>query len=159
MRSKWYALVAFISVIGGASSSNAQMEKKMEAFNLQPSAFARPANAPSCVTAATLHGDAKQGPASMMFKMPQGCVVPWHWHSANEQMIMVSGSAKFEGKNHEPIVVKQGGYIYAPANEIHRFTCLGSCMVARTLDKAYDMHFVDSAGKEISLEAALKLSR
>ena len=45
-----------------------------------------------------------------------------------------------------------------PGHHVHRATCLGStpCKVFLSSDAAFDIHWVDAAGQEIPLEAALK---
>ena len=48
---------------------------------------------PSCVGLAVQDGNPAQGPSVLYIKVEKGCVVPWHWHSANERLIILSGSA------------------------------------------------------------------
>jgi len=44
---------------------------------------------------------------------------------------------------------------------VHRATCQGSaaCLVFLTSDAAFDIHWVDAEGKEISLEQAIKAAK
>jgi hypothetical protein len=30
-------------------------------------------------------------PSTFILKAPAGCIVPWHWHTAREQLMVVSG--------------------------------------------------------------------
>ena len=41
-------------------------------------------------------GDAATGPSIVVEKFAPGCTIPWHWHTPNEHIMMVSGRASFE---------------------------------------------------------------
>src|SRR5947209_1557682 len=47
---------------------------------------------PECGRNAVLSGDPAQGPSIILAKISSGCTVPWHWHSPNEELMMVSGT-------------------------------------------------------------------
>jgi quercetin dioxygenase-like cupin family protein len=72
--------------------------------------------------------------------------------------MMVSGSLEVQMKDDKPFVAHHGDFVYLPAHHVHRATCAGSspCLVFLTSLSAFDIHWVDAAGQEISLEAALK---
>ena len=42
-----------------------------------------------------------------------GCVIPWHWHTPNERLVIVSGSAKAEMEDMDPVMLKQADFIPA----------------------------------------------
>jgi hypothetical protein len=46
-----------------------------------------------------------------------------------------------------------------PSQQIHKFGCAKKCMLYIFSDAAFDMHYVDSDGKEISPDEALKKVR
>ena len=50
---------------------------------------------------------------------------------------------------------------YLPSRHVHRATCLGAapCLVFLSADAPFDIHWVDGAGQEISLDAALKAAK
>ena len=54
---------------------------------------------PSCLTAAVESGDPAKGAFVLVFKATPGCVIPWHWHTGAEHVMIVSGSAKVEMKD------------------------------------------------------------
>ena len=64
-------------------------------------------------------------------------------------------------KDDKPFVAHHGDFLYLPPHHVHRAICLGStpCLVFLTSDAAFDIHWVDAAGQEIPLEAALKSSK
>jgi len=96
-----------------------------------------------------------KGAAVLLLKVKSGCVVPWHWHTANENLMMVSGSAKAEMSAGANTLVA-GDYLYLAGREVHQFTCISSCLVFDVIDEAFDIHYVDAQGQEIPVEQALK---
>src|SRR5436190_59679 len=66
---------------------------------------------PSCTTAAVQSGDPSKGPSIILAKGKAGCIIPWHWHTPNEHVMVVSGSAKIEMKDgSKSAVLLSGGY-------------------------------------------------
>src|SRR6266545_7503632 len=55
-------------------------------------------NAPPCITIAVERGDPATGPSLMLNKFAPGCIAPWHWHTPNEQLMIVSGALRIEMK-------------------------------------------------------------
>src|SRR5262249_9606554 len=53
---------------------------------------------PACMTLSTQRGDPSKGPAVILAKFTSGCSVPWHWHTAAENLTVVSGKGKLEMK-------------------------------------------------------------
>ncbi len=115
-------------------------------------------NVPECFTVAVEKGDPTSGPSVLLAKFAPGCVAPFHWHTPSETAMMVSGSLEVQMKDDKPFVAHHGDFVYLPAHHVHRATCSGSspCLVFLTSEAAFDIHWVDAAGQEISLEAALK---
>ena len=112
---------------------------------------------PECTTLAPLHGDMSKGPATLMVRMRAGCVVPYHWHTPSEEMIVLQGAPLSQMRGERPVMLKVGSYTQLPSPHVHRFRCTSKvdCLIFLVADAAFDIHFVDDAGKEISTEAAL----
>ena len=112
---------------------------------------------PTCVKGAVLHGDpmGDKG-AVLMLKATAGCLIPWHWHTSTEQLGMVSGSSKLEMKGGPAKTLTPGTYVYLPSKHQHQFTCSTACSLFLATEAKFDIHYVDSTGKEISPEEALK---
>lgn len=110
---------------------------------------------PSCMQGAVLDGDPAKGPSIMVFESPAGCVVPWHWHTPTEHVMIASGRARFDMRGEPPREIGSGGYAKMPSRHVHRFQCLVACRGFVQSSAAFDIHFVDPAGKEIPLSAAL----
>jgi quercetin dioxygenase-like cupin family protein len=117
--------------------------------------FATLPGTPTCVTAAVESGDPTKGPSVIVFKASSGCKIPWHWHTPAEHLMMVSGSAKMEMKDGGTAVLGAGGYSMLPSKHVHQFTCTTSCTAFVVSDAAFDIHYVDADGKEITPDAAL----
>jgi quercetin dioxygenase-like cupin family protein len=112
---------------------------------------------PGCLTAAPQHGDPGKEAFVVLAKATTGCKIPWHWHTGMEQLMFVAGKARVEMKDPaSSSMMMAGDYIYLPAKHVHQFTCLGACKFFIESDRAFDIHYVDAAGKEIPQEEALK---
>jgi quercetin dioxygenase-like cupin family protein len=107
------------------------------------------------MTVSVLHGDPSKGPAVLAGKLKPGCKVPWHWHTAAENLVVLSGSAKAEMKDGASHALASGDYVYMPAKQAHQFTCLTACTIYVMPDGAFDIHYIDKDGKEIPVEQAL----
>lgn len=112
---------------------------------------------PACMTIAVQRGDPSKGPSVLLLKFKAGCVVPWHWHTANETLMMVSGHGKAEMKGGDkPISMSSGDFLYLPSKSIHQFTATTSVLLYDLPDGAFDIHYVDANGTEIPPDQALK---
>ena len=111
---------------------------------------------PTCLTASVQRGDPSKEASVILLKFAPGCVVPWHWHTPAETVMLVSGHAKVEMQGGKPVVAGPGAYAYMPSKHPHQFTCIGGCMAFLTSDAGpLDTHYMDKDGKEISAEQAL----
>jgi quercetin dioxygenase-like cupin family protein len=111
---------------------------------------------PACSTIAVQDGDPGKGSSVILLKVTAGCVLPWHWHTPNERLIIVSGSAKGEMKDMKPLMMKAGDYVVLPSKGIHQFTALTDVELYDMSDAAFDIHYVNGAGTEIPVGDALK---
>lgn len=111
---------------------------------------------PSCAVLSVENGDPGKGAFTGLAKVGPGCVIPWHWHSANESLMFVSGRAKVEMKGTPASPLGPGDYAYLPAKQPHLFTCLSTCAFFLSSDAKFDIHYIDAAGKEIPPEQALR---
>src|SRR6267378_5725691 len=63
-----------------------------------------------CLSSAIETGDPTAGPSTLILKAPPGCVVPWHSHTAEEQLIVISGAVLAEMIDHPPTRLGPGGF-------------------------------------------------
>jgi quercetin dioxygenase-like cupin family protein len=111
---------------------------------------------PSCMTLSVQEGDPAKTAVIVLAKFQPGCSVPWHWHTANERLLIVSGTGKAEMKNENAVSMKPGDYIYLPAKGVHEFTAVSNVELFLTSDGPFDIHYVDANGTEIPMDSALK---
>ena len=113
---------------------------------------------PSCATGAVVSGDPGKGGSVIFSKVQPGCVFPWHWHTPNESVMIVSGAARVEMKDGKAVTLKAGGFSLLPSKHVHQFTCVkpNPCSLFVHSDVAFDMHYVKADGSEITPEEALK---
>ncbi len=123
---------------------------------MSENSFAPMAGLPSCATAAVESGDPSKGPSVLLGKGSAGCLIPWHWHTPTEHVMIVSGSAKVEMKDSgKTEVLGPGGYAMMPSKHVHQFTCTSACSFFVSSDAAFDIHYVDASGQEIPADKAL----
>jgi quercetin dioxygenase-like cupin family protein len=134
---------------------SAQAEDMGVAKKLTDNKFEANPALPDCVVGAAANGDPASGPFVLVLKAKTGCRVPWHWHTSMEQVFIAGGNATLEMKDMEPTKLSAGGYARMPGKHIHQMTCTNACTVFVTSDGAFDIHYVDKEGKEITKEEAL----
>src|SRR5574341_1542396 len=111
---------------------------------------------PTCATASVPKGDPTSGPSFILAKATAGCTFPWHWHTPNEHLMMISGAASLQMKDGKPVILRAGAFALMPSHHVHQFKCLSACTLYVYSDTAFDMHYVDKDGNEISPDDALK---
>jgi quercetin dioxygenase-like cupin family protein len=142
-------LVAGVSVEGRAQGQPSIVPLASSKFDPVPST-------PACLTGAVQHGDPARGAAVLVAKLTAGCTIPWHWHTQNENVIMTSGKGRVEMKGEAARALVAGDYFFMPSGHQHEFTCVTACTFFNIIDGAFDIHYVDTNGKEIALEQAMK---
>ncbi len=118
--------------------------------------FAPVPDLPACATAAILRGDPRSGPAWVLLKLESGCRVPWHWHTANEALVVISGRGTLSMKDGAPLQFAPGAYASLPSHHVHQASCSRSCLLFNEADAAFDIHYVSSKGEEIPAAKALE---
>ena len=114
---------------------------------------------PQCLKAAATKGDPTKEAAVIYAKLTAGCKVPMHWHTAAEQLMMVSGAARMEHQGGQPEMLSKGSYALLPSKHQHNFACSGPCEFYIVTDGAFDIHYVDASGNEIQPEQALSSTK
>ena len=75
--------------------------------------------------------------------------------------MIVNGALELQMKGEKAAIGHAGDFVYMPPKHVHRATCTGAapCTVFLTSDAAFDIHWVDADGKEISLADAMKAAK
>lgn len=139
-----------------AVSAFAQSDSTMTFAAAATSKFVNLPNLPDCMTVAVQRGDPAKGPSVLLLKFRPGCTIPWHWHTAGESLMMVSGTGKMQMKDGKPTAAKPGDYVYLPGKSIHQFSAVTAVLLFDAPDGPFDIHYVDQSGKEIQPSDALK---
>jgi quercetin dioxygenase-like cupin family protein len=153
------SLLLAVVLFAGCSSLNAQSVPEKPVVNHAATAsFAPVSNIPECAMASLERGDPATGSSTFLLRMTAGCEVPWHWHTADETLLMVSGSLSIHMKDNRPAAARHSDYIFLPAKHAHSAKCLGadSCEFFLVSGGAFDIHYVDKTGKEIAMTEAVE---
>ncbi len=134
----------------------AQAPASMAFFQESTAKFGPHPALPPCGTISVADGDPGKGPSIIMIRAKAGCTFPWHWHTANERLIIIHGSARADMKNGKPTMLHSGDFIFLPSKGIHQFHALTDVELADISDAPFDMHYVNPSGKEIPPADALK---
>src|SRR5580698_5986013 len=93
-----------------------------------------------CLMSALENGNPDTGPSTFLLKAPAGCRVAPHYHSSEEQLIVIRGKVMTEMKGMRATELTAGGIAVMPAKAVHWFSCSGKdpCLMAVTFDRKYD---------------------
>ena len=153
-----FIMLAAVAALHEAVPTHAKDTEEMITLNPQTLKFTPIPDMPGCASAAILRGNPRYGPAWVLLKLASGCRVPWHWHTANETLVVISGQGTVEMKDGSPLQFVPGAYASLPSHHMHRASCSRACLLFNGADAAFDIHYVDASGEEISLDKALKQS-
>jgi quercetin dioxygenase-like cupin family protein len=100
-----------------------------------------PGEGPDCLQFFLENGDMKTGPSTAIMKAAPKCVVPPHYHTAEEQLIIVKGYVSTGMEGMKDTVLGPGGFAMMPGKAPHWFTCTAreECLMFVTFDRAYDI--------------------
>src|SRR5437773_3642824 len=151
-RIKLFGLLGFLALVLTVSVSAQQAGGQ----NIAGMKFATFPGLPTCALGAVQSGNPATGPSIIAAKLSAGCVIPWHWHTPVESLMIVSGTARMEMKDAKSMTFKAGGFAQVPSNHAHQFRCTTPCTFFVHSDTAFDIHYVNAAGTEIPPADALK---
>ena len=72
---------------------------------------------------AVLHGDPAKENLDVFLRVPAKSVLPLHWHTSAERMILVAGELHVTYDGQKTVVLKRGSYAYGPAKLRHKAVC------------------------------------
>jgi quercetin dioxygenase-like cupin family protein len=96
-----------------------------------------------CLLSAIETGDPTTGRSTFILKASPGCVVPWHFHTAEEQLTIIRGTVLAEMTGHPSTRLGPGGFAMMGGHMPHQFTCQGkfACLMIVAFDRAYDIYW------------------
>ena len=102
---------------------------------------------PACLKVARENGDPDIGPSTFLLEAPSGCVVPAHYHTAEEQLMVVRGDVLTGMDGMAEATLGPGGFAMMPSKAVHWFTCKSkeTCLMFVTFDRTYDIVWAKQA--------------
>jgi quercetin dioxygenase-like cupin family protein len=98
---------------------------------------------------AVLHGDPAKDNADILLKVPANSVLPRHWHTSAERMVLVSGELHVTYDGNKTAVLKPGTYAYGPAKLPHKGECkAGPCVLFIAFESPVDAVPSESESKK-----------
>lgn len=85
-----YSILALslMMLVSGAASGQ-EMTRHL-GQNIGDMKFVSLPGLPTCASGSVQNGDPTKGPSFILAKTAAGCSIPWHWHTPNEHVMMVS---------------------------------------------------------------------
>ena len=101
---------------------------------------AGPAFMPKGTEMTVLHGDPAKKNADVLLRIPAKGVVPEHWHTSAERMVLISGELHVTYTGQEKTVLKGGTYGYGPPKAPHGAVCVSEepCVLFIAFESAVD---------------------
>jgi quercetin dioxygenase-like cupin family protein len=96
---------------------------------------------PACLKIARENGDPDKGASTFLLEAPSGCVVPAHYHTAEEQLMVVRGDVRTGMDGMAEATLGPGGFAMMPSKAMHWFSCQSKspCLMFVTFDRKYDI--------------------
>ncbi len=111
---------------------------------------------PTCALGSVQSGNPTNASSIIFAKLPAGCSIPWHWHTPTEHVMIVSGVVRLDMKDAKSLTLRAGGFAMLPSHHVHQARCPQACTMYIYSDVAFDIHYVNAQGNEISPAEALK---
>ena len=155
------ALMVFgpaMSACAGERPAGSPKPEKTVLEHYSKAPFAAVPSLPECTRMTGMRGNPAEEPSTLMVQMDGGCAATTHWHTANEEMLLLQGAIKAQIVGQPEVDVRAGAYILLPARSHHRFRCVSeeACILFLVADRPFDVHNVGEHGKEISAEEAIR---
>jgi mannose-6-phosphate isomerase-like protein (cupin superfamily) len=151
-------MLGVLAAVGESVPTRADETEQMITLNPETLKFTPIPDMPGCASAAIVRGNPRSGPAWVFLKLATGCRVPWHWHTANETLLVISGRGNVAMKDGPPLKFAPGAYASVPSHHMHQASCSRARLLFNTADAAFDIHYVDASGEKISADEALRPS-
>jgi hypothetical protein len=114
---------------------------------------------PECMKGTVMRGDPAKGAYVIYAKASAGCQVPPHWHTADGELIWISGTGRFNMKGVGDQTAKPGMFVRVPSKHPHSERCITACSFYAVGDGAFDIHYIDGSGNEVPVEQALSSTK
>jgi len=144
-----FVLFPMMSILLMAAYASAQMDMA-HGGNVADRKLTTIPPLPTCARGNVVSGDPSQGNTIIFASIATGCTIPWHWHTPTERVMIASGVARIDVKDHKSMTLHSGGFAMLPSKHIHQFHCNSSCQIFVYSDLPFDLHYVNAKGDEIT---------
>ena len=140
------ALMALLVAVAGSSGGQEQISKRGIVTPLASANLVFDGE-PACLKVARENGDPDKGASTFLLEAPSGCVVPAHYHTAEEQLMVVQGDVLTGMDGMAEATLGPGGFAMMPSKAMHWFTCKSknTCLMFVTFDRTYDIVWAKQA--------------
>jgi uncharacterized RmlC-like cupin family protein len=85
----------------------------------------------------------------IFLKVPAKSIIPLHWHTSAERMVLVAGELHVTYDGQKPAILRPGTYAYGPAKHPHSAYCASTdpCVLFIAFESPLDAVPVEIAGK------------
>jgi quercetin dioxygenase-like cupin family protein len=141
---KLFSLAPFVLLFLAAAASLSSQEQRHGVVRPLSDVKFQPDDDVKCLDSTLENGDPAKGASTFILRAAPNCLVPWHYHTAEEQLIVVSGDVEAGMGGVSPRVLQAGGFAMMPGKEKHWFSCKSKagCLMFVTFDRAYDIFWV-----------------
>jgi len=139
--------LSFVSSVGVAKDKEVAIVKVWDDNGLKW--VPAPAFMPEGTELSVLHGDPSKMNADAFFKMKPKAMIPSHWHTSPERMVLIAGEMHVTYEGQEKIILKPGNYAYGPAKLSHEAFCASEtpCVLFIAFEKSVDAFPVKKVSK------------
>jgi quercetin dioxygenase-like cupin family protein len=97
-----------------------------------------------CLSYALETADSATGASTHILRTSPKCLIPWHYHAAQEQLIVIHGTVLTEMEGMSATAFGPGGFAMMPSMAKHQFSCESSneCLIVATFDRRYNIVWV-----------------
>jgi quercetin dioxygenase-like cupin family protein len=138
-RTNWLTVAIFaVAALAGAQSMDKGGARPLAQVRFAPDEDVK------CLESALENGNPSKGASTFILKAPPNCIVPWHYHTAGEQLIVTQGNVKTEMDGMAAVSLAAGGFAMMPGKAKHQFSCQSKnpCVLFVTFDRTYDIFWV-----------------
>jgi len=116
MRFYWLCVLMLVLLVTSMMMSSQAPQTK--AMHTGDAPMVHVPRTPNCFVMATEQGDPGKEASILKMKGSAGCAVPWHWHPATENIMMVSGTAETQVKGKKPMHLAPGAFLSVPPKHV-----------------------------------------
>src|SRR5712691_3787611 len=118
-----FAPLVILLAVGAASLQGQGQNSPHGTVTPLPSANLVFDGEPACLKVARENGDPDKGASTFLLEAPSGCVVPAHYHTAEEQLMVVQGNMLTGMEGMAEATLGHGGFAMLTSKDMHWFPC------------------------------------